>query len=181
MQAFTSEDLSKDLKDLEFGNEILPVQHTLVVLFFLGIWSLIPFCSASQCWVNSLKDLHCLSILRTYLSVSWTNACNKSVHIFSDASERAVVAVGYLVYQSENGNMEMGFILGKSKVATKHVHTIPRLELCGAVLAVEIAESIATHLDLYIKDFTFYTDIKVVLGYIQNDTRRFLHICSQSS
>lgn len=67
----------------------------------------------------------------------------------------------------------MGFILGSSKVAPKHAYTIPRLELCGAVLAVEISESIDTHLDFHIEDFTFYTDSKVVLCYIQNDTRKF--------
>ncbi|XP_062583176.1 uncharacterized protein LOC134244932 [Saccostrea cucullata] len=229
MQAFPPEDLSKDLKDLEFGNEILPVQRTLGVswnlesdafLFHIateeqqftrrGVLSTInsifdplgflapviidgkllmrqlvgctsdwdeplplKYSATWEYWVNSLKDLHGLSIPRTYLSMSWTSACNKSVHIFSDASEQAVAAVGYLVNLNQEGRSEIGFILGKSKVAPKHGHTIPRLELCGAVIAVEIAESIATHLELHIKDFTFYTDSKVVLGYIQNDTRRF--------
>lgn len=55
-------------------------------------------------WVHSLKDLHSLSIPRTYLSVSWASTDNLSVHIFSDASERPVAAVGYLVYQSQEGN-----------------------------------------------------------------------------
>lgn len=57
----------------------------------------------------------------------------------------------------------MGFILSSSKVAPKHGYTIPRLEPYGAVLVVEIAVSIATHLDFPFEDFTFYTDSKEVL------------------
>lgn len=44
------------------------------------------------------------------------------------------------------------------------------LELCCEVLAFEIAESIATYLDLHIKDLTSYTDINVIPGYTQNVT-----------
>ncbi|XP_056458730.1 uncharacterized protein LOC130392274 [Gadus chalcogrammus] len=53
------------------------------------------------------------------------------------------------------------------------VHTVPRLELGAAVLAVEIAELASRELDLKFDDVRFYTDSKVVLGYIYNATRRF--------
>lgn len=66
----------------------------------------------------------------------------------------------------------MGFILGTSKIAPEH-YTIPRLKFCRALLAVEVAKTVATHLDLCIKDFTFQTDSNVVVGYIQNESRRF--------
>lgn len=53
------------------------------------------------------------------------------------------------------------------------VHTVPRLELGAAVLAVEIAELVSRELDVKIDDMKFYTDSKVVLGYIHNVTCRF--------
>nr|XP_034311351.1 uncharacterized protein LOC117684215 [Crassostrea gigas] len=158
MQAFTPEDLSKDLKDLEFGNEILPVQHTLGVSW------------------NLESDAFLFRISTEEQQFTRRGVLSTINSIFDPFGFLAPVIIdGKLLMRQlgENGNMEMGFILGKSKVAPKHGHTIPRLELCGAVLAVEIAESIDTHLYLHIKDFTFYTDSKVVLGYIQNDTRRF--------
>lgn len=63
--------------------------------------------------------------------------------------------------------------MGKAKLAPMSVHTIPRLELGAAVLAVEIAKLVASELDINPDSLKFYTDSKVVLGYIYNETRRF--------
>lgn len=54
-----------------------------------------------------------------------------------------------------------------------HGHTIPRLELCAAVLATEIAEIIRDQLKIPQDNFLFFTDCQVVLGYISNETKRF--------
>lgn len=63
--------------------------------------------------------------------------------------------------------------MGKAKIAPHPEHTVPRLELCAAVLAVELAELITSEMDIDLKDIQLYTDSKVVLGYIYNETRRF--------
>ncbi|XP_076144361.1 uncharacterized protein LOC143126351 [Alosa pseudoharengus] len=52
-------------------------------------------------------------------------------------------------------------------------HTVPRLELCAAVLAVELADLITDELDTDIHKVTFYTDSRIILGYINNTSRRF--------
>ncbi|XP_052799373.1 uncharacterized protein LOC128230989 [Mya arenaria] len=89
-----------------------------------------------------------------------------------DASEQAIAAVAYLL-TFESDTPQIGFLLGKSKVAPIAGHTIPRLELSAAVMAVEIAQTVAEHLGISIETFTFHTDSMVVLGYINNNTRRF--------
>lgn len=63
--------------------------------------------------------------------------------------------------------------MGKAKLAPRPEHAIPRLELCAAVLAVELAELVNSEIDIKIDAIYFYTDSKVVLGYIYNETRRF--------
>ncbi|XP_050419539.1 uncharacterized protein LOC126832715 [Patella vulgata] len=126
-------------------------------------------------WTTSLQELRGLRIPRTYFSTSFGQIKDKSIHIFSDASEKAIAAVGYVRAPCQTRNFELGFILGKAKLAPLHGNTIPRLELCAAVVAVEVAETISNHLNLDINNFSFYTDSKVVLGYIYNEKRRFFN------
>ena len=81
--------------------------------------------------------------------------------------------MAYLVSTTEDQTRQVGFFLGKTKVAPSHGHTITRLELCAAVLSVEIAEIITHQLGLSHEDIQYYSDSRIVLGYINNKTRRF--------
>ena len=124
-------------------------------------------------WKQSLQILEQLQLPRSYTSISLSLATKRELHIFSDASEKAISAVAYLKCTNEEDISEIGFVLGKAKVAPSHGHTIPRLELCAAVMAVEISEIVIDQLDIEFDAVRFYTDSKVVLGYISNPTRRF--------
>lgn len=123
-------------------------------------------------WVNSLTYLEHLSIPRMYSSISFASATKREVHVFSDASKDAIAAAAYLkLYDVESSCIS--FLLGKAKVAPVHGHTIPRLELCAAVLATEVAETVRDQVKIPQDDFFFYSDSQVVLGYIANESRRF--------
>ncbi|MES9882937.1 MAG: hypothetical protein ABW185_18875 [Sedimenticola sp.] len=124
-------------------------------------------------WRDSLCLLQDLHVPRTYSSSSLSDCVRREVHLFSDASEQAIAAVAYLKTTSPDGAEHVGYIMGKAKVAPKHGHTIPRLELCAAVLAAELSETILDHMGIEADLVRFYTDSKVVLGYINNRTRRF--------
>ncbi|XP_075933003.1 uncharacterized protein LOC142932811 [Anarhichas minor] len=124
-------------------------------------------------WHESLSALKEVHIPRTYASFSISKAQNTELCVFSDASVKAISAVAYLKVTNEHGHSEVGFVFGKSKLAPQPELTIPRLELCAAVLAVEIAELVIKEIDLKVNAIKFYTDSKVVLGYINNERRRF--------
>ncbi len=124
-------------------------------------------------WRESLKELQHLKIPRPYTSVSPTEAQHKELCVFSDASEKAIAAVAYLKISDAEGNCHTGFVLGKARLAPCPEQTIPRLELCAVVMAVDMAELITFQIDIECDAVTFYTDSKVVLGYIYNEKRRF--------
>jgi hypothetical protein len=87
-------------------------------------------------------------------------------------------AISAVAYVKSDDNF--GFVMGKSKVAPTSGHTIPRLELCSAVLATELWQIISEQLDLKRESVTFYSDSKVTLGYIHNETRRFrTYVCNR--
>ncbi|XP_022345684.2 uncharacterized protein LOC111113788 [Crassostrea virginica] len=123
-------------------------------------------------WTKSLLHLETVSIPRMYGRLSVTQASSVQIHIFCDASKDAIAAVAYMKTLNERSS-DVGFLFGKAKVAPSHGHTIPRLELCAAVVAVELAELAKAELSLKKEDFHFYSDSRVVLGYIAAETRRF--------
>ena len=109
----------------------------------------------------------------TYSTGSLGEAVPIELHTFSDASESGIAAVSYLLTYYEDGNCDIGFAMRKAKVAPIRSHTIPQLELCAAVLASDITETVKENLDIKLHTVKYYTDSKVVLGYIHNQSRRF--------
>ena len=63
--------------------------------------------------------------------------------------------------------------MGKSRVAPLKPVTIPRLELTAAVVASKIGCVLRKELECKGVKETYWTDSKTVLGYINNDARRF--------
>ena len=95
------------------------------------------------------------------------------LHVFCDASVRGIAAVCYLRSTQPDGQVQITFVFGKAKLAPPHATTIPCLELCATVLAVEITELVVGERAIKPCSVTYYSDSKVVLSYIANETRRF--------
>ena len=86
----------------------------------------------------------------------------------------------YVKLSNINGDSEVGFVIGKSKVVPTHGHTIPRLELCAAVVATELCNFVREHLIVRADSVSYYTDSQIVLGYINNTSRRFhIYVCNR--
>ncbi|XP_068223543.1 uncharacterized protein [Palaemon carinicauda] len=112
-------------------------------------------------WRNTLQELEKLRILRTYVPYL-SETVSKELHVFSDASKKVIAALAYLRTIDISGTPSLGFVLGKAKVTPTGGHTIPRLKLCAAVLAIEIAQYITDNLDISIETVKYHTDSKVV-------------------
>ena len=63
--------------------------------------------------------------------------------------------------------------MGKAEIAPKHATTIPRLKLYAAVLAAETSKIVERNIHFKVESVMFYTESKIVLGYLYNETRRF--------
>ncbi|XP_068229508.1 uncharacterized protein [Palaemon carinicauda] len=110
--------------------------------------------------------------MRTYVPYP-SETVSKELHVFSDASRKARAAVAYFHTIDISVAPSLGFVLRKAKVTLTVGHTIPHLEIFAAVLALEIAQYIIDNLDISIETVKYHSDSKVVLGYINNETRRF--------
>lgn len=108
-----------------------------------------------------------------YVPVSLSKSTYTELCVFCDASSWATAAVAYLKAVNAVGQCEVGLVLGKAKLSPQPEPTIPRLELCGAVLGVEIADLMLEELDHKPNAVKFYCESRVVLGYVCNDAKRF--------
>ncbi len=104
---------------------------------------------------------------------SYRQSSRLEIHTFCDASVQAIAAVSYIKVFQKNGQVHVSFVFGKAKLAPPHATTIPRLELCAAVLGIEITEVVIEELAVQPHSVTYYTDSKITLGCILNETRRF--------
>ena len=69
--------------------------------------------------------------------------------------------------------------MAKSHVAPLKPVTIPRLELTAALVSVKISAILQRELEYEEITETFWTDSKVIIGYISHDARRF-HVLLQT-
>ncbi|XP_045078573.1 uncharacterized protein LOC123491568 [Coregonus clupeaformis] len=125
-----------------------------------------------ESWLQDLKNLAGVRIQRYYLPSSF-KVQHYELHHFSDASMSGYGECSYLRAVSTSGEVHCSLVMGKSRVAPTKVTTIPRLELSAAVVAVRTSDMLKKELEIDCQQECFWTDSKVVLGYISNEARRF--------
>ena len=124
-------------------------------------------------WRDVLPDLEKVSIPRCYHHRGFGTVERREIHAFSDASKEAIGTAVYLREVDGGGEISVSLLYGRSKIAPVHSTSIPRLELCSAVLTTQAVKMIRKELDVEVNEEIYYSDSKVVLGYIQNESRRF--------
>ena len=67
--------------------------------------------------------------------------------VFSDGSSIAYGTCAYVRWELAGNKYVVRLIAAKNRIAPTHQITIPRLELCGAVLAVRLRETIVREID----------------------------------
>lgn len=90
-------------------------------------------------------------------------------HIFTDASELAYGAVVYLRVIEQDGTIKMNILTSKSRVAPLKAHTIPRLELFGALLGARLLKYVRTTCKLPDIPVFCWTDSSIVLHWIRKE------------
>ncbi|KAK3727952.1 hypothetical protein QZH41_004896 [Actinostola sp. cb2023] len=109
-----------------------------------------------QCWKDSLKELENVSVPRCYHPEEFGTITRAELHAFSDASQDAIGAAVYLRLFNNNNEVAVSLVYGQAKVAPVQLTTIPRLELCGAVMATQAVAKILKEIDIEIAERTVY-------------------------
>ena len=90
--------------------------------------------------------------------------------VFSDASSVAYAACVYLMTVAPDGSVDCNLLTAKTRCAPLGILSIPKLELLGAYLAVQLCVRVKRILRLEIANERFFTDSSAVLGMIKSKT-----------
>ncbi|XP_055305902.1 uncharacterized protein LOC129570356 [Sitodiplosis mosellana] len=100
----------------------------------------------------------------------WLRLSNRDLNVeiygFCDAANSAYDACVYLRVTNEDGTTSCNLVAAKSKVAPVRAVTIPRLELCGAVLLAKLLRRCCQALSLSDCRIQAWSDSKIVLAWI---------------
>jgi hypothetical protein len=113
-------------------------------------------------FIASLPELNQLEIPRQVTSNQ--NPIGFELHGFCDASERAYGACIYIRSLSTATPHQTRLLCAKSRVAPLKTITLPRLELCGALLLSKLIASLRQSLNLPIAKTCCWTDFQIVLS-----------------
>jgi len=120
-------------------------------------------------WADELKHVTSVKVPRHFFKGSH-RPCRSQLHVYCDASTKAYGAVAYLRTENEVGEVTVALVGSKTRVAPLKDHSVARLELMGAVLAVKLAKSTLEALEGEIELETFYwTDSMVALYWIYGE------------
>ncbi|XP_062710566.1 uncharacterized protein LOC134288752 [Aedes albopictus] len=94
------------------------------------------------------------------------------IHGFADASKSAYGACVYIRCVRRDGSAVAHLLCSKSKVAPLREMTIPRLELCAALLLAKLVAKVAPTLKLSFDEVKLWSDSKIVLAWINKPLDR---------
>ena len=124
-------------------------------------------------WRAELPVLESLRIARCYKPQKFVVVKNVELHHFSDACQNGYGQCSYLRLVDDKNRIHCSLAMGKSRVTPLKPVTIPRLELTAALVSSKISCVPRKELEYAPMKEIFWTDSKTVLGYINNDARRF--------
>ena len=130
-------------------------------------------CNQWQKWLNDVRELENLQIARCYKPENLGRVKQLELHHFSDASQDGYGQCTYVRFINEENKAHCAFVMGKSRVTPLRQITIPRLELTAATLSARMSSFLGAELKYGKVEEFFWTDSQVVLGYIQNEAKRF--------
>lgn len=117
-------------------------------------------------WLRFQNDLISLNECRVPRHVKCQFPVHLQVHIFSDSSEGAYGACAYIRSIHNSGQISVHLLCSKTKVAPLHTISLPRLELCGALIAARLSHIIQSASHSTFHDIFHWTDSTIVLGWI---------------
>nr|CAI5840531.1 unnamed protein product [Callosobruchus analis] len=121
-------------------------------------------------FINFLSELSILNNVSIPRHVLLSNYVSCQIHAFSDASQVAYGTCIYIRTTDESDNTACLLLCAKSRVAPLKSISIPRLELCAALLSSRLVAKIIRGLKINPNAVFLWTDSSIVLAWLNRES-----------
>lgn len=119
-------------------------------------------------WNNFINTLQHLKNIKIPRHVRQADTKYTDLHIFTDASQEAYGACAYISTYNDNSLVAtVRLLCAKTKVAPIKPVTIPRLELCGALVGAKLYQKIIQSWRSTFHNTYFWSDSTIVINWIK--------------
>ncbi|XP_073845545.1 uncharacterized protein isoform X1 [Musca autumnalis] len=118
-------------------------------------------------WQNFVKNSGDIGNLKIPRWIHFTPDSDVEIHGFCDASESAYAAALYIRVRNTSNEIQTSLLTAKTRVAPIKKISLPRLELCGAVLLSKLSSSILNNLQISKFNVHYWTDSTIVLAWLK--------------
>ncbi|RLU26034.1 hypothetical protein DMN91_002197 [Ooceraea biroi] len=126
-------------------------------------------CTVWEMFQRSKSDLNNITLPR---QVCIKQAVILQLHGFADASEAAYGACIYMRSANACQSRQVVLVCSKSRVAPLKKLSLPKLELCTALLLVELYQTVLKAFDTVVNKVVFWSDSSIVLQWIRTPPHR---------
>ncbi|XP_050685659.1 uncharacterized protein LOC126980084 [Leptidea sinapis] len=128
----------------------------------------------SEMWLQFRKELVEIQRIRIPRWMCCSRDSRVELHAFSDASRAAYAAAVFIRVIDQDKSVHVNLVSAKTKVAPieKEV-SIPRLELCGAVLAAKLLNEISQVIPTSKENLYGWTDSTIVLAWLKGGSSKW--------
>lgn len=149
-------------------------------IFLKRVWMNVPALDWDDSLPSELRDkwtqyIEQLQHVTEIKIPRWVNTSKKNIsfqlHGFCDASSMAYGAAVYIRTVDENNKTHIHLVASKSKVAPNKTMTIPRLELCGALLLAKLLSVVRNgfrHACVSAEDIVLWCDSEIVCYWLRS-------------
>lgn len=148
---------------------------TRAKVFLQKLWSLnLDWCDSLPSkenaeWQSFLTSLESVNLIRVPRWLLSEDSIRVELHGFCDSSKLAYGAAIYVKSLNSQGDCEVKLLTSKSRVAPLKCVTIPRLELCAAVLLARLVTKVSSALKLDVSNTYLWCDSMIVLCWLQKE------------
>ncbi|XP_044582954.1 uncharacterized protein LOC123263974 [Cotesia glomerata] len=118
-------------------------------------------------WCKFAEQLPLIKDFSIERNILLPNPTDIQLHGFCDASKVGYGACIYIRSVNKRGNVLTKLVCSKSRVAPIKDVTIPKLELCGALLLAKLYKDTIPSFDFDISKVTFWSDSTIVLQWLK--------------